>query len=111
MSVRLGTRPSGDGCSLFRTSCAMFDRTVVAGAEVGETVGREHGLGRVSAFLERVAEGPAALVLDGEAGIGKTELWRAGVAGAGGRGYEVLEARPAEAESRLSFAGLADLLA
>ena len=80
-------------------------------ARIQKTVGRDEELARLSAFLDRVGEGPAALLLDGEAGIGKTELWRAGVAEARRRGYEVLEARPAEAESRLSFAGLADLLA
>jgi DNA-binding CsgD family transcriptional regulator/tetratricopeptide (TPR) repeat protein len=76
-----------------------------------ELVGREQELARLSAFVDRLALGPAGLVLEGEAGIGKTELWRSTAADAQGRGYTVLESRPAEAERELSFAGLADLLA
>ena len=45
----------------------------------------------------------------GEAGIGKTTLWRVALAEAEGRGYSVLACRPAGSEVRLSFAGLADL--
>ena len=74
-------------------------------------LGRDEELARLGAFLDRVAVGPAGLVLDGEAGIGKTELWRSAVAGAREGGYAVLEARPSEAERELTFAGLSDLLA
>jgi len=49
-------------------------------------------------------------VLKGEAGIGKTTLWLAGIDAASARGYRVLASRPSEAESSFSFAGLADLL-
>lgn len=51
-----------------------------------------------------------AIVLEGEAGIGKTALWQAGVAAAEERGMRVLSARPAEAETALSHAALGDLL-
>ena len=44
----------------------------------GEIVGREVELAACERLLERVAEGPAALVVEGEAGIGKTTVWRAG---------------------------------
>src|SRR3954470_1847390 len=81
-----------------------------AEARAGEVVGRETELASLADFLDRVALGPAALVLAGEAGVGKTELWRAAVAEGRERGYRVLEARPAEAEGELAFAGLADLL-
>lgn len=50
------------------------------------------------------------LVLAGEAGIGKTTLWRHGVGRARDRGFTALVCRPAAAEVRLSYAGLADLL-
>jgi DNA-binding CsgD family transcriptional regulator len=73
-------------------------------------VGRERELGRVRAFLDQIADEPTKLLLEGEAGIGKTTLWRAGLKEAGKRGFQVLEARPAAAERDLSFAGLADLL-
>jgi DNA-binding CsgD family transcriptional regulator len=46
----------------------------------------------------------------GEAGIGKTALWLAGIDAAAARGYRILSARPSEAETRYSFVGLADLL-
>ena len=49
-------------------------------------------------------------MLPGEAGIGKTTLWLAGIDAAAARGYRILSARPSEAETRFSFAGLADLL-
>jgi DNA-binding CsgD family transcriptional regulator len=72
-------------------------------------VGREAELGALAAFLD-VAEHPRALILSGGPGIGKTTLWQAGVAAARERGTRVLTARPSEIETRLSLAGLADLL-
>jgi len=53
---------------------------------------------------------PAVLVLEGEPGIGKTELWRAAIVEASARGFRVLVARGAESETTLSYAGLSDLL-
>ena len=50
-------------------------------------VGREQELERVHAFLDSPAEGVSALVLEGEAGIGKSTLWLAGVEHARERGY------------------------
>ena len=72
--------------------------------------GREAELATVAGFIERVPSGPGALVLEGEAGIGKTTVWRAGVDAANDRSYRVLACRPAEAEARLSYSGLSDLL-
>jgi DNA-binding CsgD family transcriptional regulator len=78
---------------------------------VGALLGRDVELARVRAFLERrPADGAAALLLQGEAGIGKTAVWRAATEAARERGFRVLEARPSEAERTLSFAVLADLL-
>src|SRR3954470_24843221 len=76
-----------------------------------QVLGRDEELGRLGAFVDRGALGPEGLVLDGEAGIGKTELWRHAVEAARERGYAVLEARPSQAERELAFAGLSDLLA
>jgi hypothetical protein len=53
---------------------------------------------------------PGLVVLPGKAGIGKTALWLAGVNAAADEGYRILSSRPSEAETRLSFAGLTDLL-
>src|SRR5436190_1309289 len=72
-----------------------------------ELVGRERELAQIAAFVESTG----ALVVEGEPGIGKTTLWRAGVGLARERGQRVLAARPAEADEALSFTTLADLLA
>jgi DNA-binding CsgD family transcriptional regulator len=74
-------------------------------------VGRDEDLARIEAFLSAARDGSATLVFEGEPGIGKTTLWRAGVERARELGFRVLEARPAAAEQSLSFAALADLLA
>jgi hypothetical protein len=50
------------------------------------------------------------IVFEGEPGIGKTTLWRAGLEHARGHGFRVLEARPAAPEAELSYSALADLL-
>ena len=49
-------------------------------------IGRDEELAAIDAFLTEVAQGPRALVLSGEPGIGKTILWEIGVADAGRRG-------------------------
>ena len=75
-----------------------------------EIVSRESELRSLYAFAEPPADGPAAIVLEGEAGIGKSTLWLAGVDHARSRGVRVISSRPAEAERGLAFAGLGDLL-
>ncbi|PWU25000.1 MAG: hypothetical protein C5B48_03525 [Candidatus Rokuibacteriota bacterium] len=75
----------------------------------GEIVGRDEELAAVAEFLHR--EHPGALLLEGEPGIGKTTLWREGVRLASERGARVLSCRTALHETRLSFAGLTDLVA
>ena len=73
-------------------------------------IGRDAELLKVAAFLEDLQRGPAALILQGEAGIGKTTLWQAGLTGAGQRGYQVIACRPVQSEARHSYASVADLL-
>jgi DNA-binding CsgD family transcriptional regulator len=73
-------------------------------------IGRHEELALLEGLVERSASGAAALVLEGEVGIGKTTLWRAGVAAAEERSLRVLATRPAEAERNLAHAGLGDLL-
>src|SRR5918995_4014315 len=75
-----------------------------------EIVGRDQELGSLNAFLDQADGGFRAFVLEGEAGIGKSTLWRAGVEAARERGLRVLESRPAEAERGFAHAGLSDLL-
>ena len=76
----------------------------------GAVIGRDAELEFIQAFLDEVGSGPAGLVLSGEAGIGKTILWQAGVEHARGRFAHVLTCRGTEAEAALSFAGLSELL-
>jgi predicted ATPase len=71
-------------------------------------IGRTAELQQVDAFLGAMAGGPAALILVGEAGIGKTTIWREAVARAR-RDRMVLESQPSEQEQKLSFAGLGDV--
>jgi DNA-binding CsgD family transcriptional regulator len=74
-----------------------------------QLVGRQRELTGVDGFLELLRVGPAALVLEGEPGIGKTAVWRAAVNAARGRLYRVLVCRASESEGALSFLGLGDL--
>jgi DNA-binding CsgD family transcriptional regulator len=76
----------------------------------GPIIGRDAELALVGDFIASITDGAAALVLQGEAGVGKTTMWAAGVAEAAERGFRVLEARPAESERALSFSAIGDLL-
>ena len=73
-------------------------------------VGREREISAALQSLELVRVGPAAVVIEGDPGIGKSALWRLAVDAARERGLCVLEARPSEAEGRLPYAALGDLL-
>jgi DNA-binding CsgD family transcriptional regulator len=72
-------------------------------------VGREEDLASIRHFLGQTEGGTSALVLAGEAGIGKSTLWLAGVEAARELGLQVLSSRPAEAERSLAHAGVGDL--
>lgn len=74
-----------------------------------EIHGRDRELERMREALER-AHGPTAIVIEGDAGIGKTTLLRAGVDLARAGSWRVLSCRPTEPEAQLSFAALGDLL-
>src|SRR5690349_4572182 len=73
-------------------------------------IGRDRELESGGRFLKSIADGSACLVLEGEAGIGKTTIWRELMGSAQASGYRVLSCRPAATEVTLSFAGLGDLL-
>src|SRR5438105_2871658 len=74
-------------------------------------VGRDAELRALEQFLDSVPAAPGALVLEGEAGIGKTTIWLAALEAAAERSFRVLQARPAESEAPLSYAAIADLAA
>lgn len=73
-------------------------------------IGREGELLSLISFLDAPAELPSALLIEGEAGMGKTTLWQSGIDIARERSFVILEARPVAVEAGLSFAALADLL-
>jgi DNA-binding CsgD family transcriptional regulator len=73
-------------------------------------VGRDAELAMVGDVLAASADGLQVLVIEGEPGIGKTTVWRSGVDQAEALGHRILLCRAAQAETRMSFAGLIDLL-
>jgi DNA-binding CsgD family transcriptional regulator len=74
-------------------------------------VGRDAELAALESMLGDPSAGAWLLVLEGDPGIGKTTVWREAAGRAEARGYRVFACRAAQPESRLSFAGLGDLLA
>lgn len=64
----------------------------------------------VAQFLDAAAREPASLLIEGDAGIGKTTIWLASVQQARERDFQVLSTRPAQTESVLAYVALADLL-
>jgi DNA-binding CsgD family transcriptional regulator len=76
----------------------------------GSVVGRDAELASIRDFVAGISDGATALVLEGEAGMGKTTLWTRGGDEGEARGVCVLRARPGESEGSLSFSGVRDLL-
>jgi predicted ATPase len=75
-----------------------------------QIVGRDAELASLRAFIDEAKGGTSALVLEGEAGIGKSTLWDLGVEHARAHGTSVLSSRPVEAERGLAHLGIGDLL-
>ena len=74
-------------------------------------LGRRAELDELERYLDSVVEGGSRLLLlSGQAGIGKTTLWSAGIEAARKRGFRVVSAQPSEVETGLAFAALGDLL-
>ena len=73
-------------------------------------VGREVEIAAIEASLAAERPHPTGLLIEGEAGIGKTTVWREYVRRARARGLCVLATSATESEVKLSFAGLSDLL-
>jgi hypothetical protein len=61
-------------------------------------------------LLAGVGDGPRALFVEGDAGIGKTTLFDAAVAEARDRGFRVLRSQPSQSEVRLTHAGIIEIL-
>lgn len=76
----------------------------------GSLIGRDDDLEYITAFADQAAVSGGALLLSGEAGVGKTVLLDAAAAHAETAGSRVLRAAGAEFEGAVSFAGLNQLL-
>jgi AAA ATPase domain len=75
-----------------------------------QIIGREPELDVLTAAVDAAAEAGRTLAVCGEPGIGKSVLIGAAARRGQERGYLVLRATGVEAESRLPFAGLHELL-
>ena len=74
-------------------------------------VSRSVELRSIAQLFSTIGQQPSGLLLEGEAGIGKTTLWLAALQQARAQGFRVLSARAWEAESVLAYGTVADLLA
>jgi DNA-binding CsgD family transcriptional regulator len=72
-------------------------------------VGRDGAIAEIGAFLSATSGGPAALALTGDAGIGKTMVWKHVIQTAC-RSSRVLSCQPTLSERPLAFSALDDLL-
>jgi DNA-binding CsgD family transcriptional regulator len=71
-------------------------------------IGRDTEIAEILAFHAAVSGAPAAVVITGDAGIGKTVVWQHVLQDAG-RSARVLSCRPAMSERPLAFSALDDL--
>ena len=73
-------------------------------------LGRDEELARLYSIVDELADHGGALVVRGEAGIGKTAMLAAASERAQALGVMVLSANGVESEAQLPFAGLHQLL-
>ena len=85
-------------------------RTGQKGGMAAQIIGRREELVALGTFLTDIPAGGQALLLEGDAGIGKTALWREGLRDARERGIRVLHANPSSSEAQIAFAALGDLV-
>src|SRR2546423_9101381 len=75
-----------------------------------QLIGRDVEAARLDAIFERLPEGGAALVVSGEAGVGKSALLHYARGRADAVGLRTLTTVGVESEAELAFAGLHQLL-
>ena len=80
------------------------------GASAPLLFGRDQELARVRDLIDGVSEAGAALVIRGEAGVGKSALLAQAVEWGDERKFSVLTVTGVQSETRLAFAGLHQLL-
>ena len=66
----------------------------------GSIVGREAELEAVRSYIDAITDGPASLVLEGPAGIGKTAIWSQAVLDSRAKGFAVRTSRCSVPEGR-----------
>jgi DNA-binding NarL/FixJ family response regulator len=88
----------------------MFESDQLRGADRGELIGRGSERAETMAALDATAGRTAAVLLTGEAGIGKTAIWESIVAQRRAAGDHVLISRATSAEARLPWVGMTDLM-
>jgi DNA-binding CsgD family transcriptional regulator len=76
-----------------------------------DLIGRREELLAFDEFLRAVPAGGHALLLEGDAGIGKTALWQEGTRRAREHGFRVVTSRSAHSETQIAFATVGDLFA
>src|SRR4051812_34551258 len=76
-----------------------------------EIIGRREELLAFDGFFEALPAGGQTLLLEGDAGIGKTALWQEGNRLAREHGFRVLTSRSAHSETQIAFATVGDLFA
>jgi DNA-binding CsgD family transcriptional regulator/tetratricopeptide (TPR) repeat protein len=79
-------------------------------ADVG-LVGRDREIGFVGNLIRSIGRGARFVVIRGEAGIGKTALWRVAIQGHRAAGHRVLVTHAVEEELNGPIVGLVDLFA
>jgi DNA-binding CsgD family transcriptional regulator len=78
---------------------------------VGEIIGRREEVTAIEAFLDALPTGGRSLLIEGDAGIGKSALWFEALRLARERSLRLLTARVARAETEIAFATVGDLFA
>ncbi|HEY7629391.1 MAG TPA: AAA family ATPase [Thermoleophilaceae bacterium] len=75
-----------------------------------DVIERSEERAAIESFLDALVDGPAALIFEGDPGIGKTTLLRSAIESARMRGNMVLSCEAGSSETRLSYSALADLM-
>src|SRR6266540_415418 len=109
-SLRLRTSRQIRGTPISSGAASLHSEARVETARLN-VVGRDAELAAVAEFAALGAPGARGLLRVGDAGFGKTTLWREGVGAFRREGARVCLAGPAESERDLPFAALHDLLA
>src|SRR6185503_12107849 len=81
-----------------------------ADSRVAELIGRDDERAQLAQLIDGIGRRGGALVVRGEAGVGKSTLLEAAAARARERGVTVVSATGIPSEARFAFAGLRELL-